>query len=288
MRQTEKQSLVRRIFSTAILAALLTMMPRSFSQHLSGGHPGGFGGGHLGGFSGGHLGAFNGGGFHGGFSAPSYFGRFPGQVPRGFGAVPRKNWTASRYNFVPRQNSYASYRSPNGAGNRGGWTRPGRDHNLRYRRPYTGSGYGSYPYLYSNSWELLPWDIGYPDYTGYDEDYESTQSNNGQVQPSGEEQQQQQPKSEGYRPEYVPAPYESSANRTAPSPPPRNEPQLTLIFKDGHTQTIRNYVLTPSEVIVMDDASSGRIPRISLSELNLPATEKAANQAGLDFSPPSA
>jgi hypothetical protein len=47
-------------------------------------------------------------------------------------------------------------------------------------------------------------------------------------------------------------------------------------------------VLTSAEVIVMDDAASGRIPRISLSDLNLPATEQTARQAGLDFSPPSA
>jgi hypothetical protein len=37
----------------------------------------------------------------------------------------------------------------------------------------------------------------------------------------------------------------------------------------------------------MDDAASGREPRISLSELDLPATEQAARQNGLDFSPPS-
>jgi hypothetical protein len=90
---------------------------------------------------------------------------------------------------------------------------------------------------------------------------------------------------EGYRPEYVPAPYQSPV---ASASSPHIEPQLTLIFKDNHTQKIRNYVLTSKEVIVMDDADSGRIPRISLSDLNLPVTEQAAQRAGLDFSPPSA
>ena len=61
------------------------------------------------------------------------------------------------------------------------------------------------------------------------------------------------------------------------------EPQLTLIFQDGHTQTIRNYVMTPSTVIVIDEAASGRELRIPLSELNLQATERAAQQAGLDL-----
>jgi hypothetical protein len=40
------------------------------------------------------------------------------------------------------------------------------------------------------------------------------------------------------------------------------EPQLTLIFQDGHTQTIRNYVMTPSTVIVIDEGagcSAGRV-----------------------------
>lgn len=287
MRQTEKQSLVRRVFSAAMLAALLMMMPRTFGQHLTGGgHPAGFGGGHMGGFSGGHLGAFNGGGFRGGFSAPRTFGGFSTPAQRGFGPAPRINLAAPHSNFVP-QRSYAGYRPRYGAGGGSGWDHRGGGHRGRYRRPYPGNGYGGYPYLYANSWELLPWDIGYPDFTGYGDDNEPAESNNGQAQPSDEEQEQP-PETEGYRPEYVPAPYQSPANQSAASAPPRNEPKLTLIFKDGHTQNIRNYVLTPSEVIVMDDASSGRIPRISISELNLPATEKAAKQAGLDFSPPSA
>ncbi|HZP04615.1 MAG TPA: hypothetical protein VFB43_06930 [Terracidiphilus sp.] len=68
---------------------------------------------------------------------------------------------------------------------------------------------------------------------------------------------------------------------------PREEPELTLVFKDGHTQNIRNYVLTPNDIIVMDDAASGRIPRIQLAELDLPATKRAAQRDGLDFSPPT-
>ena len=201
------------------------------------------------------------------------------------------NWAAPRYNFVPQRNSYEGFRPPYNAGNRRGWRDHGRDRRGRYRRQYPGYSYGGYPYLYANSWELLPWDIGYPDFTGYgndNEDSEAAESNNGQVQPSGEELEQPQPENGEYRPEYGPAPYQPPVSEAAALTPPHNEPPLTLIFKDGHTQTIRDYMLTPSEVIVMDDAASGRIPRISVSELNLPATEKAARQAGLDFSPPSA
>ena len=65
------------------------------------------------------------------------------------------------------------------------------------------------------------------------------------------------------------------------------EPELRLIFKDGHTEAIRNYVPTPHDVIAMDAAASGQVPRIALSELNLPAPEQAARKDGVDFSPPA-
>lgn len=80
MRQTKERTLFRWVFLTAILPTLLTMMPGAFGQHLTGARRDGF----------------NGGGFHGGFFAPSSFRRFSGQVPHGFGVVPRMNWTAPR------------------------------------------------------------------------------------------------------------------------------------------------------------------------------------------------
>lgn len=274
LKDSERSFLVRRALPVATLGMFLALFPEALGQHFAGGHPSGF--------SGGHVGGFSGGGFRGGFSAPPAFRGFSGSAPRGFSVAPRMNWTTPRYSFVPRQGAYEGYRPPYGTENRG-W-----DHRGRYRKSYPGYGYSGYPYAYANSWELLPWDIGYPDFTGYGDDNDAAEPNNPQVQPSGEEQNQPQPESEGYRPEYAPTPYEPPANPALASTPPHNEPQLTLIFKDGHTEIIRNYVLTPSEVIVMDDAASGRIPRISLSDLNLPATERAAHQAGLDFSPPSA
>ena len=200
-------------------------------------------------------------------------------------------WSAPRYNFATGMTNrdyrpQSGYRIPYMGGDHRG------DPRGRYRRPYRGFAY-VYPYTYANSWELLPGDLGYPDFTGYDDDSETAGSNNAQPQPNpaqpyDEEQPQPSPENEGYRPEYAPAPYQPPAQQQAASTPQKDEPQLTLIFKDGHTLTIRNYMLTPSEIIVMDDAASGREPRIPLAELNLPATEKAAQQGGLDFSPPSA
>ena len=64
-----------------------------------------------------------------------------------------------------------------------------------------------------------------------------------------------------------------------------SEPALTLVFKDGRQQAIRNYALTADAVIVLDKAAAGRQERIPLTDLNLTATEAAAQAAGLDFAP---
>ncbi|MFZ0742864.1 MAG: hypothetical protein WAM85_00565 [Terracidiphilus sp.] len=251
---------MRRILPVAILGLLLAACLAAVAQRGGGGHFGG------------HAGGFAGGGFHGGFSAPRSFGGFSGFAQRGFSTTPRMAWSAPRYSAAPRYRS--AFRPAYNASRRG--RDPGRRH--PYRSPYRGA-YG-YPYSYGNSWELLPWDLGYPDFTGYDEDSGTyQQSDQGEPQP-----QYVPPPDEGYRQDYNPRPYQTAA---APASPPALEPQLTLIFQDGHTQTIRNYVMTPSTMIVMDQAASGRELRIPLSELNLPATERAAQQAGLDFAPPA-
>ena len=213
-------------------------------------------------------------------------------------------WTAPRYSVAPRYGSafrsnsaprfsaaprYGSAFRPAYNADRGGWNRGGRG---RYRAPYRGnSGYGAYayPYSYVNSWELLPWDLGYPDFTGYGDDGSATDQQPEQAEP----QPQYAPQPEytatpdaGYGQEYAPA-YQAAAAPAESSAPVTSQPELTLIFQDGHTETIRNYALTPSAVIVMDEAASGREPQIPLKELNLPATQRAARQAGLDFSPPA-
>ncbi|MGC2162175.1 MAG: hypothetical protein WA634_09725 [Silvibacterium sp.] len=264
MNDFENKPLARRVFPIIIFVVLLFTVPGASAQHLAGS-----------GFSGGHVRGFSGGGFHGGFSTPRSFSGFSGQSPRSLGSAPRMTWTAPRYNVAPLRGAYSNYRQSFSVADRRG----------RYRRPYLGYGNGDYPYLYANSWGLLPWDLGYPDFTGYGEDSGGAESNNLQVQSTDEELPP--PDEQGYLPAYPRGPYEAPAAQTAASMPPRDEPKLTLIFKDGHTLAIRNYVLTPTDVIIMDDAASGREPRIAVADLNLQATEQAAQQDGLEFSPPS-
>lgn len=261
---------MRRLLSFTFLSGLLIASPFAFGQRggsTSAGHS--FGGG----FSGHSSGS--------GFSGHSFGGSFvtsPGRISGGFGSAPRMTFTAPNRAFVTPAGPSATYRN-------GGWNRGGSD---RYRSPYRGYGYGAYPY--ANSWEVLPWDLGYPDFAGYGSD-----DSGGAVQQSSG--QEALPPDNGYRPGYdeeagpsygygPPGYAPPGYAPPAATAPVASEPHLTLIFRDGHQQTIQNYVLTSDSVIVMDQAASGRQQRIPLANLDLPATEQAAQQAGLDFTPP--
>jgi hypothetical protein len=252
---------MRPTLQVAFLSALLVSATSAFAQR--GGHAGGFSGGHVGG-SVGHFG--------GGFSGGS-FGHSSGFAPRSFTSGPRFTSIAPTHAFVP---SYRPpYRGPVVDRRREG------DHYGRYRSPYR--GYGGYPYIYANSWQLLPWDLGYSDYGGYN-DYDS-----------GPDAAQQPmatvaPENDGYRPDYGDPGYAQPMYQDAPSIAGNSvadEPELTLVFADGHRESIRNYVLTSNAVIVLDQAASGHQQHIPLATLDLNATEEAAQQAGLDFTPPA-
>lgn len=273
---------MRRIFPVAILSALVVAAPAAIAQRGAAGHAGGFSGGHSSGFSG-HS-------FSGSFgssgrisSAPRSFSSAP---YRSFGAAPRMNFRSPAIRYAPGYRTpYGSVRPGYGAVRPGyGAARPGYGNRDRYhyRPPYR--GYGIYPYnAYANSWELLPWDLGYPDFTGYDNGYngyeDSAQADqSADYAPPGDPGDQQP--SSGYAGTWI-APHPAVADSVA------TEPELRLVFLDGHQQAIRNYLLTQNTVIVMDQAASGRQQQIPLAQLNLPATQQAAQQAGLQFTPPS-
>jgi hypothetical protein len=262
---------MRRPFLAAIpsllaMAALLSVAPAAVAQRAGGGHGGGFGGGHASGFGGGGAGHSFGGGF-GGSS-----GRFSASAPRNFSAAPRMSYSLPARGFAP------GYRS-NYSASRQAFAGRGRDN--RYRAPYRGyGGYGGYPY--ATGWQLTPWELGYPDFLGYGNDIGDPQPSADMGPVAGDAGAGPE---DDYRPEYGagsdyrPAPYAASA--------PASEPELTLIFNDGRRQPIRNYALTSESVIVLDNAASGRQQSIPLSDLNLQATEQAAQQAGLEFTPPA-
>lgn len=171
-------------------------------------------------------------------------------------------------------------------GRRDGDHHRGRDGDHDRDRDHHRSGYGGYGFygalpIYS-TW-ALPWAGGYVD-EGSSGNEESAQP--AEYQPRYDEHRPAYPAAEN---DYAPPPpaVATAAVPAAPPTPLRDEPALTLIFKDGRHQSVRNYAVTRSSVIVLDDAASGRQQRIPLAELDLSATKQAAELAGLDFNPPA-
>jgi hypothetical protein len=205
----------------------------------------------------------------GGFNAGAHFSPSPIMTPRNFSAPPQYRWrVAPRYGNQPPAPSpdHHHHRSPY----------PGNHY--KYRAPYV-------PYFYARSTYLVPgllnsyWD--YPD-NSYSDDQSAAYSNSSQqpVEDNG-----------GYSPE-PPAPYEPQQAQDVPPPPPGPiEPlpqaSVTLIFKDGHSQQIRNYAMTKTTLYILDEAASGRRPEISLDQIDLLATKHANQEAGVDFAMPA-
>jgi hypothetical protein len=173
----------------------------------------------------------------------------------------------------------------------GGWGHPPAydgHHGYRTSYPYY---YPYRPYYYARSTYLVPgllnsyWDDG-NGYYGYDDDPPAVAG--GAVQPNGQgnDMYAQEP-----APEYAPqqqAPYQ--AQDVPPPPPGPVEPTplavTTLVFKDGHSQQVHNYAMTQTTLYVLDDVASGRRVEIPLEKIDLPATQRANQDAGIDFNVP--
>ena len=250
---------------TASLAVGLAVLPAA-AQHGAGmGHAGGgFSAPH--GFAAPHV--------SGGFSGGPHFSPAPTMPQRNFSTPPQYRWTmptrylGSRPSQYPHGNGYSP---PAGDWNHG----RSRYSASRYRQPYR-------PYFYANSTYLVPgllnsyWD--YPD--NFDSGDQSA-SYVDQGQPEGNNE---------YQPE--PMPYQPQQAQDVPPPPPGySEPipqaAVTLVFKDGHSQQIHNYAMTKTTLYVLDDAASGRRPEISLDQIDISATERANQAAGVDFAVPA-
>jgi hypothetical protein len=62
-----------------------------------------------------------------------------------------------------------------------------------------------------------------------------------------------------------------------------SQPNTLLIFKDGHTQEVGNYAIVGTNLF---DLTPGRRQKIALDDLDLPATQKANDDRGIDFKLP--
>jgi hypothetical protein len=68
-----------------------------------------------------------------------------------------------------------------------------------------------------------------------------------------------------------------------PEAPVANQPATILIFRDGHKQEVGNYAIVGNSLF---DLTPGRRQKIALDDLDLPATQKANDDLGIDFKLP--
>ena len=87
------------------------------------------------------------------------------------------------------------------------------------------------------------------------------------------------------------APHEPAPRAAAPPSAPAEpetvvapQPNTVLIFKDGHKSEVQNYAIIGGTLF---DLSEGRSRKIPLTDLDLPATQKANDERGVDFQVPA-
>jgi len=76
----------------------------------------------------------------------------------------------------------------------------------------------------------------------------------------------------------------STIAQAAPPIPARDQPETILIFRDGHTIGVKNYVIVGNTLY---DYSSGTRHKIDLADLDVAATQKQNDDHGVDFRLPA-
>ncbi len=175
--------------------------------------------------------------------------------PRAYGSAP-----AYRPNLGTQSRS--SYTSPIGPPPFGGTQPvPGKHY------PYPTTGYR--PYYYSRAVYLVPGFLNYGYGYGYpDDSYSGDQQQAAPVADS----YAQAPPDNGYQEAYGQAPPRPEYQPQAvPAPEVPDQPEITLLFKDGRApQQVQNYAVTRTTLYVLDGAKRREIP---LNELDL-ATDR--------------
>jgi hypothetical protein len=105
------------------------------------------------------------------------------------------------------------------------------------------------------------------------------------------QQQGYAPQQQAPPPQQGPAPRGSMLRQSRPSgasanaAPEHQQPATTLVFKDGHRVDVYNYVMAKGTLTVLD---TGARQKIALTQLDLPATQKANDDRGVTFKAPVA
>lgn len=155
----------------------------------------------------------------------------------------------------------------------------------RYRPPYYPHYRAGVSYVLPGYGWVSPYVLGYPDDSGYD-DSSAPPDNGSAYAPDGYADPQEP--DQGQYPQQAQLPPWQPEPLAVPLPPeavPATEQAVTLIFKDGRpAEQIHNYLLTRTTLYV-DDQHRRAIPT---DELDLVATAKANQDAGVDFQLPNA
>jgi hypothetical protein len=79
-----------------------------------------------------------------------------------------------------------------------------------------------------------------------------------------------------------------TARKTAPEPP-REVPPALLVFRDGHQEQVNSYTIVKDTIYTKSDywTSGSWGKKIQTSDLDIPATLKANQERGVNFSLPS-
>ncbi len=264
---------MRRLISITAFALFLAVPV--WAQHGGGGHggggghAGGFGGGHGGGFSGGHAGGFSGhssGGFSGSHSSPSvhaYGGPLSSAAPRSF---------SGRTSFSQRNFSRGPFLHE-------------RFRTYRYNRNWYWGGYGypwwgwGYPWGYYDPW----WWWGDESYNNNEYDQNVAAAAEMNRENLEEQRMLRQEEAEGDQDVYAPS---YRAPRAAPSAEEHGVavmPATVLVFRDQHKEEIENYAIVGQ---TLWNFAPQHTEKISLADLDIPATTKANADHGVTFRVP--
>ena len=250
----------------SIAAFVLVLSVSLWAQRGGGGHAGfggghaGFGGGHVGGF-GGHVGggSFAGGHFSGGPRGMSGF--------RGGGGFVHSNHFGSRGPFLDNGFRHERFRTfgfrNNCFGFRCGWG----------WSPWWGSAYYD------------PWWSWNQDDREFDNDYNRQYEIANEMNAQSLEQQRllRQEEADGDQDAYAPRAPRQQYSQPDPSAQSQDDPiapPTVLVFRDRHREETQNYAIVGQMLWTF---SPQRTEKIALASLDLPATEKANEDRGVDF-----
>ena len=258
---------MRRLIAFAAFLLAISVIPvcaqRGGGHAGGGGSHGGFGGGHAvgGGFSGGHVGGGFAGGHIGGFAGHSGF--------------------ASHGSMGAGSHAYMGRRYARGGRYYGGHRNGG--HGFFDRRYGSRFGYGySYPYYGYPYYSYLPgidpywWWDSYPS-----DDADQRELANEMNEQNIEEQRTlREEDQDAYARSYARPRAQGHAAQPAFAPEAQSDPKTVLIYRDQHQREVQNYAIVDDVIYVF---TSQRTEKVPLAILDIPATQKANEDRGVDF-----